>query len=114
MPATSTHIEYLPAGLEDEDVNYEEAEVELEYEFEPAEAAVMDVNSPLAGPGHDANAGIIEDTIRRADGKPVCDALRAAVMAWWERHGQAGAVEREEEARAEARAWRRSRARWAD
>jgi hypothetical protein len=103
MPHTSTHIEFLPAGEPDEAVNYEEAEVELEYDFQPAEAAVMDVNSPFAGPGCAASADLIEDSIRRTDGEPVCDALLAAVKAWWERHGEEDAIERGEESRATRR-----------
>lgn len=107
----TTHIEFLPAGEADEAVNYVEVAIELEYEFDPAEAAVLDVNSPFAGPGHDADAGLIEDSIRRADGEPVCAALLAAVKAWWDRHGRDDAIEREEEEAAERRAARRYRGR---
>lgn len=99
MPLTSTHIEFLPAGEPDVPTSYLEVEVEAEYDYSPAERAVLDVNSPFAGPGCAASADLIESTIRRTDGEPVCDALLAAVKAWWERHGEEDAIERGDEAR---------------
>lgn len=96
MPWMTRAIEYLPAGASDEPGNYLEAEVEITFDFQPAEAAVMDVNSPFAGPGCSAAADLIEQDLRRADGEPMCDALLAAVKAWWESHGEEDAIEQEE------------------
>lgn len=91
MPALDTSIEFLPAGAED----YIEVAIEIEFDFQPFEPAVMDVESPMVGPGCSASAEITE--IRRKDGEPVCDALRAEVDAWWRRHGEDQAIEQAED-----------------
>ncbi len=99
MPSMSRHIEFLPAGLDDVAMNYIEVEVDLEFDYQPDEPAVRDVNSAFAGPGCSASADLIESSITRTDGEPVCDALLAAVKAWWASHGEDEAIERGDEAR---------------
>lgn len=89
MPAMDACIEFLPADGEE----YIEVKIDLEFDYQPAEAAVMDPDSALAGPGCDASAELIEDSIKRADGEPVCAALLTAVKDWWERAGEAEAIE---------------------
>lgn len=96
MPWIETTIEFLPAGAADEADHYVEVDVEIEFDFSPYEAAVMDVNSPFVGPGCDASADLIEESIKRADGEPVCDALLAAIKAWWRHSGEEKAIEQEE------------------
>ena len=104
MPALDTSIEFLPAEAE----NYVEVAVEVEYDFRPYEPAVMDVNSPMSGPGCEASAEITE--IRRRDGEEVCEALRDAVDDWWKRHGETEAIEGASELERGPRPfWRRGR-----
>ncbi len=96
MGTLETSIEFCPAGGDPEDdLTFIEVKVEVEYDFQPYEPAVMDVESPLVGPGCDASAELTE--IRRSDGAEVCKELRTEVEAWWKRHGEVEAIEREEE-----------------
>lgn len=51
--------------------------VTVTYEHTPAEAAVYDVNSPVCGPGHDAEVDVIEVLL---DGVDLRDVLADSVI----------------------------------
>lgn len=105
MPWIEGSVEILDPSGE----GYVEIAFEAEYEFQPAEPAVLDVNSAFAGPGCPASAELLEETIRRIDGRPVTNDLLIEVKAWWRRTGEEQAIEEAEEAHA-ARRRRRARA----
>lgn len=45
----------------------DDIKVTVTYEYTPAEAAVYDVNSPVCGPGHDAEVEVIEVLLNGED-----------------------------------------------
>ena len=55
----------------------ENISVTVVYEYTPAEAAVYDVNSPVCGPGHDAEVEVIEVLL---NGEDVRDLLSDGVI----------------------------------
>jgi hypothetical protein len=68
----------------------ENLSVQVFYEHTPAEAAIYDVNSPVCGPGHDAEIEICEVML---NGEDVRDLLAQSVLdeleqRAWERNGQ--------------------------
>lgn len=55
----------------------ENLSVQVFYEHTPAEAAIYDVNSPVCGPGHDAEVEIIKVML---DGQDLRDVLADSVI----------------------------------
>lgn len=55
----------------------EKTPIEVFYEYTPAEVAVYDVNSPVCGPGHDAEVKIIEVML---NGQDLRDVLADSVI----------------------------------
>lgn len=67
----------LPVLPSFEAVIGESLTVTVVYEYTPAEAAVYDVNSPVCGPGHDAEVEVIEVLL---NGEDVRDLLAQHVI----------------------------------
>ena len=87
-PSSSVHK--LPALPSFKTTIGERTTVEVFYEYTPAEAAIYDVNSPVCGPGHDAEIEICEVMLNGEDwrdllAQSVLDELEQRA---WERVGQ--------------------------
>ena len=62
-------------------VTYEGAEFEVAYDYQPAERAVLDLESPLCGPGCDAEVEIYAIYHK---GDEITDVVRDDIREWME------------------------------